>query len=319
MKRHAKTLILSFGLLAAGGLRATWEAPLTAELRDAELLARPVRMETREKIGQTSSAVALGGLRTLVATFLNLRAYSHFEAREWSELGETFDLIVDLAPNTVYYWDTGGWHMAYNAASDYLYNSDLPALRRREAWRSSIQRGRAFLERGARLNPTDWRINAALGSLLSDPAKMPDFEAAAAAFKASADTGRAYSYVQRAQVLSLARVPGREQEALELARRLYADPQNRIPTLCCVLLALECHADPSKPPLPLALSIFGNARSAYDQLGDYWVRVRQRFPLDGVAGALRGLEIQLAVPPDKSVFLKAVQQPENPDDWFRGR
>ncbi len=319
MKAYRKHVILALGLLAAGGLRMSWEAPLTREFRSDGLLAKPVETATREKIGQTSAAVALGGLRTLVATFLNLKAFSHFEAREWSELAETYDLIVDLAPNTPYYWTTGGWHLAYNSASDYLTRTDLPALRRREAWRDSIRRGRAFFERGTRLNPDEPSIQAELGALLSNSNKLLDFPAAAAAYKAAADTGKAFPYVRRGECLALARIPGRELEALDLARRLYADPHNRLPTLCCVRFALESHADPSKDPLKLAISIFGDPRSAHDQLGEYWVRVQERYPLDGVASALKILESILLVPADESVFKRALQPKETPDDWFRGR
>lgn len=319
MKARRKHVILALSLLAAGGLRMSWEAALTREFRSDSLLARPVETGTREKIGQTSAAVALGGLRTLVATFLNLKAYSHFEAKEWSELAETYDQIVDLAPNTPYYWTTGGWHLAYNSASDYLTRRDLPALRRREGWNDSIRRGRAFYERGARLNPGEPTINAELGTLLSNANKLVDFPAAAAAFKAAADTGKALPYVCRRECLALARIPGREHEALVMARQLYAAPHNRIPVLCCVLFAMECRADPTKNPMKLAISIFGDARSAHEQLGDYWVRVRERFPLDGVASALKNLEVILLVPTDESVFNRPLPLKETPDDWFRGR
>lgn len=319
MKRRSKLSILALGLLASGALRMHWEAPLSAELRGDGLLAKKVEMGTRDKIGQTSSAVALGGLRTLVATFLNLRAFSFFEAKRWDELAETYDLIVDLAPNTIYYWESGGWNLAYNAASYYRFDSELPALRRREAWLASIHRGRVFYERGARMNPDDWKNNASLGRMLSDSNKPVDFAAAAAAFKASADTGKALPYVRRSELLALARVPGREAESLAMARRLYATPSNRIPALNCVLLALESRADPSKSPTELALAIFDDAKSAHDQLSDYWVRVRERFPLDGVASALQGLEKQLAIPAEKSVFKRHLQPMDSPEDWFRGR
>ena len=319
MKRLYKLPILAAGLLAAGGLRASWEAPFTAELRTAGLLAKPVEMGTRDKIGQTSSVVALGGLRTLVATFLNLRAFSFFEDKRWDDLAETYDLIVDLAPNTIYYWDSGGWNLAYNAASYYRFDSELPALRRREGWRESILRGRAFYERGAKMNPDDWKINAALGRLLSDCNKLVDFPAAAAAFKASADTGRAPSYVRRSQLFAMARTPGLEAESLDLARRLYMDPSNRVATLSCLLLALECRAAPDRPPLKVARAIFESDAAAHDQLSDYWVRVRERFPLEGVATALQELEKQLAIPAEKSVFRRALQPMESPDDWFRTR
>ena len=134
--------------------------------------AAPLEIATRDRIGQTSSAVALGGLRTLVATFLNLRAFTYFTEQRWDDVADTYDTIVDLAPHTRYYWETGSWHLAYNAASYYLNDSELPPLRRREAWRASILRGRAFLERGIRNNPDDWSLLANLGMLLSDPIQI---------------------------------------------------------------------------------------------------------------------------------------------------
>lgn len=302
MKRRHKLPILALGLLAAGGLRATWEAPLTTELRADGLLAKPVALGTRDKIGQTSSAVALGGLRTLVATFLNLRGYSFFEARRWDDLADTFELIVDLAPGTTYYWETGSWHLAYNAASDYNYNEEMPALRRREAWRATILRGRNFLERGVRTNPDNWQISLTLGRLLSDPNKLVDYPAAAAAFKAAADTGQAPPFVRRNEFFSLARSPGRESEALEMGRRLYANPSNRVSVLSSLMVALECRADPSRSPYEVAISTFGSAKSAYEPLCDYWVRVRERYPLNGIAKALQGLEETLAIPAEKSIL-----------------
>ena len=313
MKRRHKLPILALGLLAAGGLRASWEVPLTAALRADGLLAKPVALGTREKIGQTSSAVALGGLRTLVATFLNLRAQTDFEQRRWGELADNFELIVDLAPGMTYYWDTGSWHLAYNAASDYRYNSELPALRRREAWRATILRGRDFLQRGIRTNPGNWQLNLALGNLLSDPKKLVDFPAAAAAFKAAADTGQAPPYVRRKEFLALGRSPGREAEALELGRRLYAEPSNRLPALNSLMVALECRADPGRSPKDVAIATFGSAQSAYVPLCDYWVRVREGYPLNGIAAALQGLEETLAIPAEKSIFKR--QLPPVEDSW----
>jgi hypothetical protein len=70
------------------------------------------------------------------------------------------------------------------------------------------------------------------------------------------------------------------------------------------MVALECRADPNRVPRDVAISIFGSAKSAYEPLCDYWVRVRERFPLDGIAPALQGLEETLAIPPEKSIFKK---------------
>lgn len=325
MKPCWKIAILAVALLAFGVARLPFETGLNRELRAAGLFPPPLEIGTREKIGQTSSAVALGGLRTLVATFLNLRAFTFFTEQRWDDVGSTFDTIVDLAPHTRYYWETGSWHMAYNAASYYLNDSKLPPLRRREAWRSSILKGRSFLERGVRNNPGDWSIHANLGFLLSDSNKLPAFRdpnetfaAAAEAYRKSAETGKALGYVRRAWLYSLARVEGREAEALALARSLYAAGiQNHTPTLLVLLLVLEAHENPSMDVAARAVELFGTPQKAYDALSSHWRRTRERFPVFGVSTALESLEKNLSIPPEKSIFSESVPAPLNPEDWFR--
>ncbi len=100
MKPSWKIAVLAVAVLAFGALRLPYEARLSGELRAAGLFPPPLEIGTRDKIGQTSSAVALGGLRTLVATFLNLRAFTFFSEQRWSDVEDTFNTIVDLAPRT---------------------------------------------------------------------------------------------------------------------------------------------------------------------------------------------------------------------------
>lgn len=323
MKNWQRYGILTVALLAFGAARLPFEAGLRAELRATGLTPPPMEIGTRDKIGQTSSAVALGGLRTLVATFLNLRAFTYFTEQRWDDVADTYDTIVDLAPRTTYYWETGSWHSAYNAASYYMNDSKLPSLRRREAWRSSILRGRAFLERGIRNNPDNWHLLANLGFLLSDSNKFPAFRdadatfaAAAEAYGRAADTGKALGYVRRAQLYSLARVTGKEAEALALARSLYAEQVNRTPTLLILLLVLEAHENPQMDPAKRAVELFGTPEKAYEALTGHWQRTRERFPVHGVAAALESLERTLAVPADQSIFNQTLQNSTGPDDWF---
>ncbi len=310
-------------MLGFGAVRLPFEAALDKDLRKAGLTPEPIQIGTREKIGQTSSAVALGGLRTLVATFLNLRAFTFFQEQRWDDVADTFDTIVDLAPRTRYYWETGSWHLAYNAASYYLNDSKMPALRRREAWRASILKGRTFLERGIRNNPDDWSLHATLGFMLTDSNKFPAFRdvdetfaAGAAAYRKSAATGKALPYVQRAEFYALARVKGMENEALSMARKLYADQRNRTPTMSVLLFVLEAHENPSMDMAKRAIEIFGTTEKAYESLCDHWRRTRERFPVFGVAAALESLEKTLAVPADKSIFTQQLQTPAGPDEWF---
>lgn len=323
MKNWQRNGILLGLVLAFGASRMPYEAALRNELRAGGLTPPPLEIETRERIGQTSSAVALGGLRTLVATFLNLRAFTFFQEQRWDDVAKTYETIVDLAPHTRYYWETGSWHSSYNAASFYLNDSTLPALRRREAWRSSIYRGRAFLERGIRNNPDDWSMLANLGFLLSDSNKFPAFRddnatfaAAADAYKRAAATGKALPYVRRAQLYSLARVAGREKEALELAQSLYAFRSNQTPTLLILLLVLEAHENPEADSAQRAIELFGSPQNAYKALCTHWQRTCERFPVFGVAVALQSLETTLAIPAERSILNQPLQAPTGPDEWF---
>jgi hypothetical protein len=325
VKLWRKSFVLVLALLAFGTARLPYEAGLGRDFRNAGLYPTRLAIGTREHIDQTSSAVALGGLRTLVATFLNLRAFTAFTEQRWEDVAKTYNTIVDLAPRTRYYWETGSWQLAYNAASYYLNDSKLPPLRRREAWRSYIMQGRAFLERGIRNNPDDWSLLANLGFLLADPNKFPalrdthaSFSAAAAAYQKSAATGKAPAYVRRAWFYALARVVGREAEALALARALYAEgPKNRTPTLLMLLLVLEAHDNPSLDVARRAVELFGTPEKAYAALAGHWQRTRERFPVFGVSAALETLETSLAIPKDQSILGKALPPPPSPDDWFR--
>ena len=131
-------------------------------------------------------------------------------------------------------------------------------------------------------------------------------------------TGWAPGYVKRSELYALARVTGRESDALALARRLYAGgPQNHTPTLQMLLLVLEAHENPGMDVAARAIEIFGTAQKAYDALSTHWFRTRERFPVYGVAEGLRALEKQLAISPEDSVLNQPPPPPRGPDDWFR--
>jgi len=325
MKAARKIAILLIVLLVFGAARLSFETRLLEDFRESGLSPRKIDIDTRDRIDQTSSAVVLGGLRTLVATFLNIRAHMFFEEQRWDDLERTFFTIVDLAPNTRYYWEFGSWHLSYNAASYYLLESQLPSLRRRELWRSFILRGRTFLERGIRNNPEDWKLHASLAQLIRDPNKLMAFkdrdacllEAADAYAKAVELGSRQPMQMTRFRLYCLARVPGHEQEALELARSLHEDRRHRTPTLLMLLYVLECHADPDRDVEKLALEIFGSAEKAYKALTLHWLRTREGFPMDGVALGIARMEGLLGVPLPESVLGRPPQPPPSLDDWFQ--
>lgn len=321
MRQGQKYIILTAAILVSGVARLPFEKGVTDDLNDANLLPPKLEVRTGEKIGQTFSAVSLGGLRTLVATFLNLRAFGFFTEQKWAEVSDTYDLIVDLAPRTIYYRDTGSWHQAYNAASYYLYESEMPPLRRKLAWRESIQKGRAFLERGIRNNPENPKLYESLGALLSDSNKIAAFgspekayESAYEAFMSAVETGKARAYVKRAALYSLSRVPGREAEALELALEIRAEQGRLPPTVLGLLYTLQFHENPSIDTMTLLDSVFPDRRFAYQVLGDQWMRTRDYFPVDGIAPVLRLLEKEFGIPKEDSILNKELPSPMNIDE-----
>ena len=319
-KRYA---VLVLAVLVMGAVRLPFERALNADLRDAGLMPPELEVKTSDRIGQTFSAVSLGGLRTLVATFLNLRAFSFFTEQRWADVADTFDTIVDLAPRTRYYWDTGSWHQSYNAASYYLYESKLPGLRRKLGWRESILKGRDFLERGIRNNPEDPILRERLGFLLSDSNKIAAFGDVNKAYEASYDAymsavgiGNSRWLAKRFALYSLARVPGSEREALAMAKEVRAEQGRDTPTMLGLLYTLGYHEDPSQSVDKLIDSVFPSREVAYEVLGGLWMRTRDRYPVYGVARGIALLEAELKVPAERSVLKQELPRPMIPEDYF---
>lgn len=300
-RRHLAAALV---IVAAGVVRLPMERAMTADFREAGLLQQPLDISTRKKIGQGFWAVTLGGLRSTVATILSLRAQTYFEENIWDGVADTYDTIVQLAPNTDFYWDIGHWHLAYNAASYYQNNYEhLPELRARALWRRSIEKGTAFLEEGVKENPDSASLWSQLGWLYSNPLKLPDYTKAAEAYRHAAEAKGALPYMKRFEAYSMARSPKYVDEALPLVRELSQTPGGKVPNMQCLLFVLEMRADPSRDGFALAMEIFGNNREdAYRKLGDFFLNIGSEYPLNGLEPVLHRLEKELDVPDEESVF-----------------
>lgn len=304
MTAHRRYQLLAVATLVVAGLvRAPLEQRLTEGLREDKLLQQPLDLEVRKKVGQGFWAFSLGGLRTLVATVLNLRAFSHFENYEWNKVAENYDTIVQISPHNPYYWDTGHWHMAYNAAAYYQSGrSDLPEVRARGEWLRWINKGVAFLEEGVRQNPDNPQLLRQLGWIHMDPHKPKNYEKAAEYLGRAVATGEARSYVRRFHVMAMARTDKYIDEALPLARKIMEEDGGAPPTLLSLRFALEHRADPDIDSDTLAAKLFKDEEQAYRHLGNYYLDIKSAYPLNGVAPYLRKLEERLDIPREESVF-----------------
>ena len=136
--REALRKILSSSLVArprSGALRSCRSSSgFTHESARARPAARPTRSRDPrtarpERLRPSPSAASAPWSPPSEPPRLRL-----LRAPGWFRLEETYETIVTLAPQTRYYWDTGSWHLAYNASADYDENAGPPALRRRQKW-----------------------------------------------------------------------------------------------------------------------------------------------------------------------------------------
>lgn len=292
MPRFRKIIVVSAALLLFGALRQMPEGHLERSLRGDGLLEVSLGADQREMIGQTSAAIALGGLRTVVATFLNLRAYSSFDRRDWPLLESQFQTLVMLQPRSRYYWDVGAWHLSYNAASDYLEREDIPAPRRQALHRTYVIKGREFLARGVRQNPQDWQLMSSLGRFYSIASKYPDYQKAAECYRLAWQSGQARRFEARAWLYCLARVEGQQRQALELARQLMQDGGKMADTQRCLTFVLEMSQPGHRDIDALLAQCFNDRSSAKRMLQLYRDHNAEQLPMTGVELALRRLTTQ---------------------------
>lgn len=162
MKRRLQAFAL---LLILGLVSRPVDESVAQSLRGQGLLSTPVALSLRESLGQMGFAASLGGLRSLVASITYLQAYGAFENVDWAKVDSLFQLTTRLQPGYGKYWEEASWHMAYNAASGYLYDQKIrPAIRHQLA-RDHVQRGIDILNEGLKFSPNEPKLWVALGAI----------------------------------------------------------------------------------------------------------------------------------------------------------
>ncbi len=281
--RRAVQLLAALALLALGGAALH---PAALQLRHAEQeaglqLPEPAA-DTRDALTQQLFLFSLGGLRSLSAEILTLDATTAWSERDWERLARRWNTITSLNPRRTSYWMRASRDMHTNATSD-VSNDERRGIHERQVLaRHYLNLGERFLLDGLDNNPGDPMLYARLGDMYSDTYRRPQFAKAAAAYREAIRCGAPASLYERQLFYSLCRIRGHEQEAWQLGRRLYKDPEQRVPSLLCLLFVLE-----HKLALPAAerltpAQLFGNEARARKQFARY-LHNRLGFPTDGVA------------------------------------
>ncbi len=293
MKLFCNLSVVLAAVILTGFLRRPFDDRLAEDMQERNLLPPPIALDTREELGQTALAIALGGLRPLVAAMTNIQAHGHWEEQDWHELEQSYKTIVALQPRIRYYWDAGSWHLYSNAYADYADRPGLSEGRRKRKQQEFFEKGIAFLERGVEQNPRDWRLCHLLGNALSANWRPQNLERAVECFeRGHAESGAAQ--LQRNHVYCLSRIPERKTEAWEACRRMWDKEGNRrYNTPQTIFFALQSWAGETTYSME---EILGSRMAAAQKLPDYWFRQVEGFPMDGVAETINQLCEEFEVP-----------------------
>ncbi len=240
-----------------------------------------------DALSQQLALFAMGGLRSLAAQILSLDATAAWIRQDWATIERRYEQMTTLCPKRVNYWVNGSFEMATNAAAFESYKTDdLTEIERNQQRRRYFLRGEQFLKDGIRNNPKSVLLHAKLGDLHSNLYRYPRFLQAAEAYKKAVELGAPPIY-ERQQFYSLSRVHGMEREAWELGKSLYDKyPQQRVPSLRCILFALQNKLELPEEERLSIIDLFGTQERALRQLRSY-VNNDLFYPTTGVAEYLK--------------------------------
>jgi tetratricopeptide (TPR) repeat protein len=218
----SRKLIGLFVFIVFGLAKLPVEDRVLGSLREQNLVEAPLNLELRENIGQMGFAASLGGLRSLVASITYLQAYVAFEDVDWGRVDSLMTLTTRLQPHEPEYWGDASWHMAYNAASNYMNNQDLRFAIRNKLFRDYVQRGIDILDEGLRYLPNNPQLLTRLGDIYRD--RQVDHRKAAYCYLTAAAHG-AKDYYKRMGAYQLVLLDDRDswEKAYAILKKDYDD------------------------------------------------------------------------------------------------
>ncbi|MBU6178402.1 MAG: hypothetical protein KGR69_02000 [Verrucomicrobia bacterium] len=260
LQRVPRLLLLLLLLAIFGVVRAPVEQRLRDRLVAANLLLPPPARSAFEQMSQSALMGTLGGLRSLVATFLTLEAYDQFGVKAWDELRQTYQIITALEPRDETHWVAVIWHLGINATANMEYDERLPAFERRRRFQQYAFEAIDLAERGLEQIPESAAIRLQLAEVYRE--KLKDDCATSRVYGDMIGLPDAPGYVRRFHGYFMARCPGKEPQAYDYLMALYREgEQQQLPTLIKEIKTLEDKlgipspqripdADPDRPKKP---------------------------------------------------------------------
>ena len=219
--KKKKYIILTALILVTGLIRLPVESSLDETIRKQRLRDKlPSDLSLYEDLGQKGAAAVVGGLRPALATFFYLRAITNFNELKWYELMDSFRLITQVQPRSGFYWETAVWHTAWNAASHYRDDRDLPDRVRIAKFYEFVDHGIEISEKGLAYVRDDAAFYDRLGALYTS--RKPDPKKAGEYLNMAHVVG-GRDYRERIYAFSLLKRSDRESwfQAYEILKRHY--------------------------------------------------------------------------------------------------
>ncbi|MDO4221544.1 MAG: hypothetical protein Q4C88_05440 [Akkermansia sp.] len=285
LPRRAGVWAAALALLAAGGALLALPSARLATMETTLGLTRPLpRQERGDALAQRLSFLTLGGLRALTAELLTADATDAWLVQDWPRAQTRWRQITTLAPQRPNYWIRAARDMTRNAVAHAMGRRDLEPPAKAALAEAYLESGERFLLDGAANNPQNPLIYLELGNMYENTARRPQFAKAAEAYSRALELGAPPMY-RRWVFYNLARIRGREREALDLGLRLFEDPAARTPSLRCLLFVLQNKLDIPRGQRLGVQQLFGDERRARRQLSSF-LHNDLRFPTTGVAAFL---------------------------------
>jgi len=301
VRTFIQIVVILCTLLVFGAAKLHFEDKLNRDMVTQQLIQPPLKEGTSLQLGQTGAAVALGGLRSLIAAVWNLRAFLYFEDLDWLKLEKSYEVITTLQPQTTHYWTTGAWHLHTNASVHHKEDTEISPFRRAALQRLYITKGSDFLEEGVKHNPDDWQLHNALARVWGDQFKLPDLERSLRHQNdlLACDTLPDYKRTmhERFRYYTMTQLPEHREEALKEGVRLYhASSRNRTPSLVNYLFALQNELNiPEEDRIP-ETELYSSKKQQLDWLKNLWDRRDQDFPVSGVRAKIEELQRENQTP-----------------------
>tara|TARA_R110002096_G_scaffold87448_1_gene200677 strand:+ start:1104 stop:1943 length:840 start_codon:yes stop_codon:yes gene_type:complete len=250
LRKIPRTLLVIAGVVLFGLARAPFEDRLNEQLIESRLLLPPPGQSALDQMSQSALMGTLGGLRTLVASFMTLQAYEHFSNKNWEGLRQAYLVITSLEPREEEHWVSVVWHLGINATANMQIDSTLPAFERERRFKEYIFQAIELAEKGIEQLPRSVEIRKQLAEVYRE--KLKDNCATARVYGEIMDLDGAPSYARRFHGYFMARCPGKEQVAYEFLIGLYHEGEyNHLPTLIHEIIKLEgILAIPSSQRIP---------------------------------------------------------------------